>query len=104
DAIAVEEPGFQAVRNISSAQGLTLVPLPVDGDGLVTTALRDLPPTVRAVYVTPAHQDPTGAVLSLPRRKALLDWAESRRVWIVEDDFDSYFNYGTRSLPSLVSL
>ncbi len=104
DAIAVEDPGFGAVRNIAAAQGLTVFPLAIDIDGIITENLKTLPDSVRAIYVTPAHQDPTGAVMSLPRRKALIDWAESKGVWIIEDDFDSFFNYGTRALPSLISL
>lgn len=99
--LAVEEPGFGAIRNISSAQGLIVSPVAVDHNGLVTESLWHLPNTIRAVYVTPAHHDPTGAVLSMPRRKTLMTWAEARNAWIFEDDFDNFFSYGTRALPSL---
>lgn len=103
DAIAVEEPGFGGIKNIATAQGLELQPVEVDAHGLNPAFLRTLPESVRAVYLTPAHHDPTGAVLSQPRRQEILNWARSKRSWIIEDDFDCYFNYGTRSLPLLAS-
>lgn len=104
DGIAVEEPGFGGARNIAVAQGMSLHGVATDEEGLVTDALRDLPQSVRGVYVTPAHHDPSGAVMSLRRRQALIAWARARRVWIIEDDYDSFFNWGTRSVPSLTTL
>ncbi len=104
DGIAVEEPGFGGVRNIAVAQGMSLHAVATDEEGLVTDSLRDLPPSVRGVYVTPAHHDPSGAVMSLRRRQGLIAWARARRAWIIEDDYDSFFNWGTRSVPSLTTL
>jgi GntR family transcriptional regulator/MocR family aminotransferase len=75
----------------------------VDGDGLVTASLPGSG-NARLVVVTPSHQFPTGAVLSLPRRMHLLDWAQRRRVWLIEDDYDGEFRYGTRPLAALKSL
>jgi len=56
------------------------------------------------IYVTPSHQFPTGATLTLPRRLDLLAWAEKTGVIIVEDDYDSEFRYGSRPIPALQSL
>jgi GntR family transcriptional regulator/MocR family aminotransferase len=56
------------------------------------------------VYVTPSHQFPTGAVLTLARRLALLTWAEKANAVIVEDDYDSEFRYSSRPIPSLQGL
>ena len=77
DGIALEEPGFGGVRNIAVAQGMSLHAVPTDEEGLVTDALWNLPQSVRGVYVTPAHQDPCGAVMSLRRRQALIAWARA---------------------------
>ena len=54
--------------------------------------------------LTPAHQSPTGAALSLPRRRQLLDWAAHHDAWIIEDDYDSEFRYQGKPLPPLKSL
>jgi GntR family transcriptional regulator / MocR family aminotransferase len=56
------------------------------------------------IYVTPSHQFPLGVPMSLPRRLALLRWAAEARAWIVEDDYDSEFRYGTRPIPCLHGL
>jgi GntR family transcriptional regulator/MocR family aminotransferase len=73
----------------------------VDEEGLVVD---ELPRTARMVYVTPSHQFPTGAVMSLGRRIALLEWASRRNVVIVEDDYDSEFRFEDRPLAPLQSL
>ncbi len=61
-------------------------------------------PQIKLVYVTPSHQFPTGALLSLPRRLALIAWAEQRGAVIVEDDYDSEYRYGGRPVPALQGL
>jgi GntR family transcriptional regulator/MocR family aminotransferase len=59
---------------------------------------------IRLVYVTPSHQFPTGAVLSLPRRWALLARAQQQGALILEDDYDSEYRYGGRPIPALQGL
>jgi GntR family transcriptional regulator/MocR family aminotransferase len=59
---------------------------------------------VRLVSVTPSHQYPTGAVLSLERRLRLLDWAERSGALVLEDDYDSEFRFTGRPLASLQGL
>src|SRR6185437_6093496 len=61
-------------------------------------------PHARFAYVTPAHQAPLGISLTLPRRLALLSWAARSKAWIIEDDYDSEYRYGSRPLPALNSL
>jgi GntR family transcriptional regulator/MocR family aminotransferase len=61
-------------------------------------------PEARLAVVTPTHQSPLGVSLSLARRMALLDWAQQRGAWILEDDYDSEFRYHGRPLPPLKSL
>jgi GntR family transcriptional regulator/MocR family aminotransferase len=104
DEAWIEEPGYLDVRGALTAHGATLVPVPVDANGLDVEAGIALAPAAKLVYVSPSHQYPTGATLSAERRWKLLDWARQRGAWIVEDDYDSYFRYRGRPLPALQSL
>lgn len=91
DRVAMEEPHYQGARHCFTAAGAHLDLLPVDDEGIVLPDGDGAPP--RLAYVTPSHQFPSGGVLSLPRRVALLDWARSRNAWILEDDYDAEFRY-----------
>ncbi|MEA5464125.1 MocR-like pyridoxine biosynthesis transcription factor PdxR [Leptothoe sp. PORK10 BA2] len=104
DPVAMEEPGYRGARHIFKANGAQLLPIPLDRDGLRVDQLFNHPVTPRLVYVTPSHQFPTGALLSLPRRLALLQWARQTGALIVEDDYDSEYRYGGRPIPSLQGL
>lgn len=101
DAIAVEDPGYGPPRALFRTLGLRVVGVPVDRDGLIVDAL---PPEVRAVYVTPSHQYPLSVTLTLPRRHALLAWAERNDAAIIEDDYDSEFRFGVPPVESLQGL
>jgi GntR family transcriptional regulator/MocR family aminotransferase len=80
------------------------VPVPVDQDGIMVGAGIERAGRARGAVVTPAHQSPLSMSLSLPRRQALLDWAERCGAWIVEDDYDGEYRYVGRPLPALKSL
>lgn len=100
DCIAVEDPGFGGIRNIAAAIGLNVQGIPLDSQGLVVDQLSRLAVTPKLVYVTPTHQEPTGVTYSQERRQDLFDWARRHQAWIVEDDYDGYFQYGkTRNRP-----
>ena len=99
--IAVEDPGHGEIRDLLSRRGLDPVPVPVDAEGIVVEAL---PGDARAVFVTPAHQFPTGVVLSPARRAALLAWAEARGAVIVEDDYDAEYRYDRAPVGALQGL
>jgi GntR family transcriptional regulator/MocR family aminotransferase len=81
-----------------------MVPCAIDRDGLDVRRHGDRLAGVRAVYVTPSHQFPTGAVMNVERRLTLLAWAAQNAAWIVEDDYDSEFHYGTGTIPALAGL
>ncbi|HEX3517977.1 MAG TPA: PLP-dependent aminotransferase family protein, partial [Solirubrobacteraceae bacterium] len=102
EAIAVEDPGWHVHRLIAEQAGLRTIAVPVDGDGLCVEALRES--GASAVLVTPAHQFPTGCVLSRERRTALIDWAESGECLIVEDDFDAEYRYDRVAVGALQGL
>jgi GntR family transcriptional regulator/MocR family aminotransferase len=83
---------------------ITVVPVPVDQEGIVVSGGVKLAPRARAAVVTPAHQSPLCVSLSLSRRLALLDWAARNKGWIIEDDYDGEYRYVSRPLPALKSL
>jgi GntR family transcriptional regulator/MocR family aminotransferase len=109
DAAVFEDPGYPEAALALRAYGVYVLPTPVDDDGLIVERLPGTgePPALggpRLVYATPSHQFPTGAVLSLGRRLALLEWAAARGALIIEDDYDSEFRYEGRPLESLQGL
>ncbi len=79
------------------------VPIAVDDEGISLRA-NDLRQPPRFIFVTPSHQYPLGLVMSLSRRRMLLEYASAHNVWIIEDDYDSEFRYGSRPLASLQGL
>lgn len=101
DAVAVENPCYPPVRQCLLVRGAQLVPVPVDDQGMDVDFLVKCTQKIKLVHVTPSHHEPTGAVLSLERRRKLLKWAEHTGAFIIEDDYDSEFRYGTTPLPSL---
>lgn len=103
DRVAVEDPGYPAARIALETRGLDVQHIRVDGEGMVVSDLRNHPP-FRLVHVTPSHQDPTGMTMSLTRRLALLELAESTGCIILEDDYDSEFRYEGRPVESLQGL
>jgi GntR family transcriptional regulator/MocR family aminotransferase len=103
DRVAIENPGYRAAGHAFAAAGAELCGVPVDADGLDTTALAQVQ-DCRLVYVTPSHQYPTGVTLSLPRRLELLEWAERNDGWIIEDDYDGEYRYSGTPLAPLAAL
>lgn len=96
--IGVEDPGSNGLWEAARSAGLELVPLPVDGDGLVVSELAARP-ALRAVSVGPAHNVATGVTLAPHRRGALLEWARRCGGVIAEDDYDSEFGFVAPVLP-----
>lgn len=104
EAAWVEDPGYRGLRGALAAAGARPVAVPLDTEGLDVAAGRTRAPDARLAVVAPSHQYPLGTVMSLPRRLALLDWAQAAGAWIVEDDYDSEYRYAGRPLAALQSL
>lgn len=98
DHIAVEDPGYRLARLAFEALGLRVRGVAVDRDGLDVDAI---PKQARAVYVTPSHQYPLGVSMTLPRRLALLAWADRHNSAVIEDDYDSEFRFGGRPIEPI---
>ncbi|SRR6266508_1282710 len=97
--IAVEDPSLDSQPRRIQAHGLQAVGQPVDNDGLIVEGLH-----ADAVLVTPAHQFPTGAVLSGARRRELLQWARRHQALVIEDDYDAEFRYDRKPVRALQGL
>ena len=100
DTALVEEPGYPGAWGALTGAGVDLVSVPVDDEGLDIAAGERAAPNARLACVAPSHQYPLGVTMSLRRRLALLDWAERRGAWILEDDYDSEYRYAGRPLAA----
>lgn len=102
DRVCMEDPGYPGAELALQALGAKLARLPIDSEGMTLhrTAMRG----ARLVYVTPAHQFPTGVSMSLARRMEWIEWAAQNRAVIFEDDYDGEFRYSSRPLPSMQGL
>lgn len=100
--VAVEDPGWRWQTRTVEHAGLEAVPVRVDDEGLIVSELART--RVDAVVVTPAHQYPTGVVLSPERRGELVDWARRHRALIVEDDYDAEYRYDRKPVAALQGL
>jgi GntR family transcriptional regulator/MocR family aminotransferase len=105
--VAFEDPGYgsaAADETVRAAlgMGIQVSYVPVDEQGLVVGELAAS--RAQAVVVTPAHQSPTGVVMSPPRRHALTDWARRSGGYVIEDDYDSEFRYDKEPVGALQGL
>ncbi len=98
----MEDPGYPGARRSFEQARSTVVPVPVDDEGICLP----LPETAHAslIYVTPSHQFPLGTCMSLARRLALLEVARRRSLWVIEDDYDAEFRYTSAPQPCLQGL
>jgi GntR family transcriptional regulator / MocR family aminotransferase len=101
DVAVVEDPHYLGARDAFFAAGAKLHPVPVDHDGLTPSKL---PKRARLAFVTPSHQFPTGTILPVGRRMALLEWAKRAGAVVIEDDYDGEFRYEGRPVESMQGL
>nr|WP_280518981.1 PLP-dependent aminotransferase family protein [Shinella curvata] len=100
DKVVTEEPCYAMARNVFLTLGAEPVPVPCDSDGMDTARLPE-PGRHTLAFVTPSHQFPLGGVLSVGRRRQLVEWAEAGNAYIVEDDYDGEYRYDVRPIPPL---
>ena len=105
DTVWVEEPGYWGFHKVLQMDAARVRPLQVEtadnGPGAGWPRGGKAP---RLIFVTPSHQYPLGAVMSLARRRELLDQARAVGGWIVEDDYDSEFRFAGRPIPAMQGL
>jgi GntR family transcriptional regulator/MocR family aminotransferase len=102
ETVLAEDPGFQGAYAAFAAVGAQVIPIGLDAEGF-RPGPEDLRRS-RLMYVTPAHQFPTGVTMSLKRRMDLLSWARGVGAVIFEDDYDSDFRYSGRPVPAILGL
>ena len=100
----VEDPGLGSSRDVLRREGVNLVPVPVDSEGLVVAEGVRLAPDAAMALVTPTRQFPLGMPLSLSRRLSLLAWSRGTGAVLLDDDYDGEIRFAGRPLPSLASL
>jgi GntR family transcriptional regulator/MocR family aminotransferase len=104
DAVWLEEPGYPSARQAFIAAGARIVPVSVDQEGINIGGMIRRGQRARAVYITPSHQYPLGMTMGATRRMLLLNWAVRSDAWIIEDDYDSEYRFGSRPISSLQGL
>ena len=104
DRVCIEEPGYPGARQAFITVGAQLIPVRVDRDGMNVREIVRRGRDAHAVYVTPSHQYPMGVTMSAARRMLLLNWAARSGAWIIEDDYDSEYRFGSRPIASLQGL
>ena len=104
DRVWMEEPGYPGAHRALVMAGCEPVPVPTDTEGLLVERGVQKCASARASYVTPSHQYPLGMTLSASRRFQLLNWAQRADAWIIEDDYDSEYRFGSKPVSSLQGL
>jgi GntR family transcriptional regulator/MocR family aminotransferase len=104
DPVLMEEPGYPGARQAFMTAGAHLIPVPVDHEGMNIAEIIRRGHNARVVYITPSHQYPMGMTMSATRRMLLLNWAVRTGAWIIEDDYDSEYRFGSRPIASLQGL
>jgi GntR family transcriptional regulator/MocR family aminotransferase len=99
EAIGTEEPGFIRAKSVFEQLQLQYHAISVDEEGCSVPN-----ETIKLLYTTPAHQYPTGAIMSASRRIQLLQWALKQDAYIIEDDYDSEFRYKGAPIATLSHL
>lgn len=102
DTFVIENPCYAMARQVFGSTGASPISLPVDHEGMRTEMLGNV--RARLAYVTPSHQFPLGSVMSISRRRQLLEWARLRSAFVIEDDYDSEYRYDIKPVPPMHTL
>lgn len=108
DLVVVESPTYTNGSATALAYGAKLLEAPVDDDGLVVEALPDLVEAAgrlpKAIYAIPTFQNPSGATMSLARRRQLLELANAWGCVVIDDDPYAMLRFEGDPLPTLREL
>ena len=99
---ALEDPCYEAIRQVYESDGITCLPLPMGPDGIRSEALQKADAAL--LHVTPFHSWPTGVTASASKRQEYLSWAERHGAVLVEDDFDSELSVSSKAEETLFAL
>ena len=101
ETVIVEDPTPSAACRQFAATGANVFRVPIDDQGIRLDYLVNNPIKAKMLYVTPSHQDPTGVVMSLERRRQLIAWAQRNNTLIIEDDYDCEYRLDGGTVPAL---
>lgn len=101
-SIIVEDPGYDGVREAFQLHQFAFETLPIYEEGADFSQLEHM--TSRLIYITPSHHCPLGVSMSVQQRQRLIHWAEKRKGYLIEDDYDSEFRYTQKPFPALASM
>lgn len=104
DKVWLDDPGYDSAKAILTGLGAEIAPIFSDQEGMDIAYGAKHHPEAKLIYTTPSHQFPLGTTLSLPRRLALLDWAQQNNAWIFEDDYNSEFRFLSKPIQALQGL
>lgn len=104
DTVWLENPGYSGAHTAFCAAQLKVIGIKVDADGIAPSASDWLRQAPKLIYVTPSHQYPTGSILGLARRIALIQQASAHGALIIEDDYDSEFRHDGPPLAAMQGL
>ncbi|GAU76438.1 transcriptional regulator [Fusibacter sp. 3D3] len=102
--VAVEDPGFTAVRKAFEWNACEIIPIPLKDNVFDISALKSIEQKLSIIYLTPSNQHPMGGLLNVSERLTLLNWAKNRETYIIEDDYDSEYRYNIHPVPTMFSL
>ncbi len=105
-SVALEDPVYHGLLRVFSRAGARLLAISVDSGGMDLDALEQTLDSERPrlIIVTPSFQNPTGATLSLERRKRIVKLSQRFGAILVENDIYSQLRYEGKALPALKAL
>ncbi|WP_295891835.1 PLP-dependent aminotransferase family protein [uncultured Vibrio sp.] len=103
ESLLMETPGYVQMRKIIELLGIKSEPVSVQ-PRLGLDLSQVMASQAKALYVTPSNQYPMGTTIDLEQRIELIRWAKEHERWIIEDDYDSEFQFAHRPFPSLQGL
>lgn len=101
-SVLLENPGYNGAREVFELLNFQIETIAVNQGGLALEELQQQQSSL--FYVTPSHQYPFGTALSIQQRWQIVQWAEQRNGYILEDDYDGEYRYGQKTFPALASL
>ncbi|MBP3395699.1 MAG: PLP-dependent aminotransferase family protein [Clostridia bacterium] len=99
---AVEDPCYEKIRAVYTANGICFEPLPLGPEGIPSDTLAETAATV--LHVTPYNSYPSGVTATASKRREYIAFAEARGGYVIEDDFDSEFTPSAKPQDTLFSL
>ena len=100
---ALEEPGHRKIARVYQANGVQMRLIRMDGDGVLPALVGQSGADV--LHISPSHHYPTGTVMPITRRQALMRWlTEGPERYLIEDDYDSEFRFDAHPVPAMQSL